>query len=109
MGWEIGNLCYVISGLVFIALLGFGWIVSYRHFMHPVLTVIGIVIIGVALRSCRARLLRKLGMLVYLISSGVALYFMTGSVLAGLAGMGVWFLLPWFCKIFNFSFDTHEI
>jgi len=80
---------------VFIALFGFGWIVGYLNFMHPVLTVIGVVIIGVALRSCRMRTLRKLGMLVYLVGSGVALYFMTGSVLAGIAGMGAWFLLPW--------------
>lgn len=63
--------------------------------MKPILTVMGVVIIGVALRSCQMRVLRKLGMLVYFFASGLLLYLMTGSVLAGLAGLAVWFLLPW--------------
>ena len=63
--------------------------------MQAFLIVIGIVIIGMALRSSRLRLLRKFGMLVYLVATGAAVYFMTESVVWGLVGMGVWFLLPW--------------
>jgi len=64
--------------------------------MNPVLTAVVMgVCIGAAMRSCRAKLWRKLGMLVYFLASGLLLYFFTGSVWAGIAGLAVWFLLPW--------------
>lgn len=64
--------------------------------MHPLLTIIGTIFIGVALRSCKTRLYRKLGALVYVVASGLCFYFITGSVIAGILGAGIWFLLPLF-------------
>jgi len=63
--------------------------------MHEIFTVIGIIIFGMALRSCKCRAFRKLGMLCYLSACGVALYFMTGSWIAAAVGALAWFFLPW--------------
>ncbi|MFC4993287.1 hypothetical protein [Rubritalea tangerina] len=63
--------------------------------MQESLTVIGIILIGMALRSCRKRLFRKLGALVYLLASGVIVYFLTANLLLSIASIFLWFLLPW--------------
>lgn len=52
--------------------------------------------IGVALRSCKTKLYRKLGALVYLLLSGLIVYYLTDSIILGILGMAVWFLLPLF-------------
>jgi len=51
--------------------------------------------IGVAMRSCQTKLLRKLGLLVYFLASGFLLYILTGSIWAGIGALSLWFLLPW--------------
>ncbi len=50
--------------------------------------------IGVALRSCKSKVYRKIGALVYLLASGLIVYFITESIMAGILGMAMWFLLP---------------
>ena len=63
--------------------------------MQSFLIVLGVLFIGAALRSCQARIFRKLGALTYLLASGLACYFMSGSILVAILGMGFWFFLPW--------------
>lgn len=63
--------------------------------MHESLTVIGIILIGMALRSCRKRIWRRLGALTYLATSGLIAYFLTDSYLWAGAIMLAWFFLPW--------------
>lgn len=64
--------------------------------MREFLIVLACLIIGVALRSCRTLLLRKLGALTFLGASFLTFYFLCGSLCAGLVGIGLWFLLPWY-------------
>lgn len=64
--------------------------------MREVLTILACLIIGVALRSCRTLSLRKLGALTFLIASFLILFFLFDSIFAGLIGVTLWFLLPWF-------------
>ena len=64
--------------------------------MHQFLIVLACLIVGFALRSCRTLLLRKLGALTFLVASFLAMYFLCGSLCAGILGAGLWFLLPWF-------------
>lgn len=63
--------------------------------MHEPLTILGIILIGMALRSCRRRIFRKLGALVYLIASGIIVYFITENIALSIASVFLWFLLPW--------------
>lgn len=63
--------------------------------MRETLTVIGLVILAVALRSCRGHLLRKLGALAFLLSSYALVYFLTGSPWWAILGAAAWFFLPW--------------
>ncbi len=63
--------------------------------MRETLTVVGLVVLAVALRSARANCLRKLGALTFLVASFSLLYFITGSLLGGLLGAVLWFFLPW--------------
>lgn len=63
--------------------------------MRESLTIIGIILIGMALRSCRRRFLRKIGALVYLLASGVLVYFISGNIPLSIAAIFVWFFLPW--------------
>lgn len=63
--------------------------------MQPFLIIVAIVIFGFALRSCRTIILRKLGALVMLFASGLCFYFVTDSILAGIAAAAAWFFLPW--------------
>jgi hypothetical protein len=63
--------------------------------MRETLTVIGLVVLAVALRSSRSNGIRKTGALVFLLASFLLLYFLTGNVYAGFLGVFLWFFLPW--------------
>lgn len=63
--------------------------------MCETLTVIGLFIIAVALRTARTGLLRKLGAATFLAASFCLLYFITGSWIGGMFGILLWFFLPW--------------
>ncbi len=63
--------------------------------MRETLTVIGLVVLVMALRSSRANSLRKLGALTMLGASFCLFYFITGSLWGGVLGAGGWFFLPW--------------
>ncbi|MDB4265480.1 hypothetical protein N9891_01880 [bacterium] len=63
--------------------------------MDKFLIVLAILVIGVALRSCQSLILRKLGALTFLAASFLSLFFLCGSICAGLIGAGLWFMLPW--------------
>lgn len=63
--------------------------------MRETLTIVGIILIGMALRSCRRRIFRKLGALVYLLCSGVLVYFISGNIPLSIASIFLWFFLPW--------------
>jgi hypothetical protein len=63
--------------------------------MSETLTVIGLLVLALALRSARVNFLRKLGAFIFLAASFCLFYFLTGSLLGGLAGAVLWFFLPW--------------
>ncbi len=63
--------------------------------MTEIFIVLGVVVLATALRSFESRLLRKAGALAVLASTFLALYFLTGSIAAGVGGLFLWFLLPW--------------
>jgi hypothetical protein len=63
--------------------------------MREALIVIGLLVLAVALRTAKTHLVRKLGAVTFLAATFFLFYFITGRVLAGLAGALVWFLLPW--------------
>jgi hypothetical protein len=64
--------------------------------MRETLIVVGLVVLAVALRTARGNALRKLGAFTFLAASFCLLYFLTGSVAAGVAGAVLWLFLPWF-------------
>ncbi|MFN5833856.1 MAG: hypothetical protein ACK459_09000 [Akkermansiaceae bacterium] len=63
--------------------------------MRSTLIVIGIFVLAMALRTSRNNLSRKLGALTFLFASFCFFYFISGNVLAGIAGACLWFFLPW--------------
>ena len=63
--------------------------------MTEIFIVLGVVALSLALRSFEVRWLRKLGALGILAATALAFYFMTGSIVAGVGGLFLWFLLPW--------------
>ncbi len=63
---------------------------------REILIVIGLVVLGLALRSAYAVWLRKLGAFTFLAASCCVLYFTTHSLLGGLLGAAFWLFLPWF-------------
>lgn len=63
--------------------------------MRETLIVIGLIVLAVALRSCRKVVPRKLGALTFLVASFCVLFFVTRSWWGGLAGVAAWFFLPW--------------
>ncbi|MGE9267415.1 MAG: hypothetical protein ACQKBY_04910 [Verrucomicrobiales bacterium] len=63
--------------------------------MREVLIITGIIILGVALRSCRRWWGRKLGALTFLVASYLAFFFLFGSHWAGGLAVALWFLVPW--------------
>ena len=70
-------------------------VLFYPILMRETLTVIGLIVLAVALRSSRSNCLRKLGALTMLAASFGLFYFITGSVWGGLLGAVLWFFLPW--------------
>jgi len=63
--------------------------------MREILIVIGLLLLAFALRTARTNLLRKLGAIMFLVTSFAFFYFITGSFAIGILGAGLWFLLPW--------------
>jgi hypothetical protein len=63
--------------------------------MSETLTVIGLVVLAVALRMSRSKIARKLGALIFLGASFYLFYAITCSLVAGLVGVVLWFFLPW--------------
>lgn len=63
--------------------------------MRETLTVIGLVMLALALRSARVNLLRKAGALTMLVATFCMVYFLTGNLWLGGLGASVWFFLPW--------------
>jgi hypothetical protein len=57
--------------------------------------VLGVALLSIALRSFQTSLAQKAGAFGILASTFLALYFFTGSWLAGLVGALLWFFLPW--------------
>ena len=63
--------------------------------MQQALIVLGTAVLALALRSCRAALLRKSGAFMLLVATFLAFYFGFGHWAAGLLGVSLWFCLPW--------------
>ncbi|RYD33826.1 MAG: hypothetical protein EOP87_10330, partial [Verrucomicrobiaceae bacterium] len=63
--------------------------------MRETLTVIGLFVLAVALRSSRQFVLRKLGAIMFLVASFFLFYFISDRIWVGVLGGLVWFLLPW--------------
>lgn len=63
--------------------------------MRETLIVLGLLILAIALRTARRNLLRKIGALMFLVTSFALFYFVSGSWIIGLLGACLWFLLPW--------------
>ena len=63
--------------------------------MTELLIVLGVVVFSCALRSFNHRMLCKLGALAILAATFLAVYLPTDSVLAGVCGLMLWFMLPW--------------
>src|SRR5438045_4178657 len=56
---------------------------------------LGVAVLSVALRSYQAALAQKVGAVGILASTFLAVYFVSGSWLGGLAAALAWFFLPW--------------
>lgn len=63
--------------------------------MRETLIVIGLFVMAMALRSSRMNLVRKAGAIVFLVASFSFFYFISSSILLGIAGASLWFFLPW--------------
>ncbi|MEM7700232.1 MAG: hypothetical protein AAF236_17705 [Verrucomicrobiota bacterium] len=63
--------------------------------MVSILIVVGVLVFAWALRTFRHPIPRKLGLVGFLVGTYLAFYFSTGSHLAGVGGVALWFLLPW--------------
>jgi len=63
--------------------------------MREFLFIIGLVVLAVALRSCRHFCLRKLGAFLLIIATFFAFYLPSKSPLIGALGASGWFFLPW--------------
>ncbi len=63
--------------------------------MTELFIVLGVLATSFALRTFGIRILSRLGAVGILAASFLAVYYPTGNIWAGIAGMAVWFLLPW--------------
>ncbi len=63
--------------------------------MRESLIILACLIIGIALRSCRTLLLRKVGALTFLLASFLIFFFIFDSFCMGWIGVFLWFFLPW--------------
>ncbi len=63
--------------------------------MSAFFTILGVLVLAIALRSFQNRFLRKLGALGILAASFLAFYFPSENIYLGIFGVLIWFLLPW--------------
>lgn len=63
--------------------------------MKSFLTVLGLFVLAIGLRSSRQGWMRKLGALMFLVASFVGFQAMTDRWWGGVLGVGLWFFLPW--------------
>ena len=63
--------------------------------MNSLLFVLGVIVLAMALRSFSNPVVRKAGAVAILVASYLVGYFLTGSHVAGISGVLMWFLLPW--------------
>lgn len=64
--------------------------------MRPCLITLGLFVLALGLRASRKALSRKLGALVFLVANFMLFYYLTGGKWwGGLAGVALWFFLPW--------------
>ncbi|MFZ9940785.1 MAG: hypothetical protein ACO3F7_01395 [Luteolibacter sp.] len=63
--------------------------------MRATLMVLGMVMLAVALRASRRRMMRRMGAMAYVTASFLLVYFLTDSWLGGLAGAAMWAFMPW--------------
>ena len=63
--------------------------------MTKALLVVGLLVMAVAMRSCRHFLSRKIGALLFLAASFCGFYFLFDRLWGGLIGVALWFFLPW--------------
>ncbi len=63
--------------------------------MTSLFIVLGVIVLALALRSFSHPVLRKAGAVAVLVATYLIGYFLTGSHVAGTAGVLMWFLLPW--------------
>lgn len=63
--------------------------------MQHFLIIVALLVFGFGLRSCRTMILRKLGAIAMLFTSGLCFYYISDSVWIGLSAAFSWFLLPW--------------
>jgi uncharacterized membrane protein YagU involved in acid resistance len=69
--------------------------------MKKILIVIAIITFGLGLRSTKSKWLRKLGVLIYITSTGLVGFFVFDSIVLGIISSLAWFLLPWIELIFS--------
>lgn len=63
--------------------------------MFQLLIVLGVIVLAVGLRTFSHPILRKSGAVAVLLATYLAAYFVSDSHVAGIAGVLMWFLLPW--------------
>ncbi len=63
--------------------------------MFELMIVAGVAVLGLALLSFQRPLLARLGVLCLLAATFLGVYFLSGSVVAGLVAAMLWFFLPW--------------
>lgn len=63
--------------------------------MKETFTVLGLVILAIALRATRRKALRKAGAGVFLAATFLLVYYCTGCIAWGIAAVVAWFFLPW--------------
>ena len=63
--------------------------------MKASLLVIATILFGVALRSTKQKCARKIGVLFYIVATGLTAYFVSHSILIGMLVAGLWILFPW--------------
>lgn len=59
------------------------------------LIVVGLVVFAAAFRSCRRNWSRKVGALIFLAASFLAIFFLTKCLWCGFLAVAAWFFLPW--------------
>lgn len=63
--------------------------------MREILIIIGLLLMAFSLRAARRNPIRKLGAILFLVTSYLFFYFISGNWMLGIAGASLWFFLPW--------------